>query len=297
MFVEPIEQRHRIVGAQPVDPECMLADDQIGSTGVGVDLHERAQRRFDVVEAVQLDGIWIALSGVQAGPFHAVAPRVVGVEIGDVGASACVERVVRRSRVGEPGRPTLARDDLCAEHGTFGLDRHVGAVVMPTLVAAQRLDEVVVGLAHGAVASDVGERRCGELELSEVACEGVLLELCEVLAGKDQQSELDPRLANGVDRDGIELANRHASHDDTEGGVERFDHDPAVAHRAIVSTSGSARCPPPKIVRSATSVSGELGSSWWTTAFGSDAATLVSGAHVPNGPRPSNARWRTLATR
>ena len=58
-----------------------------------------------------------------------------------------VERLVRGPHVGQARRRALGRHDLGGEHRTLGLHRHVGAVVVPALVAPQGLDAVVVGVA------------------------------------------------------------------------------------------------------------------------------------------------------
>ena len=106
-----------------------------------------------------------------------------------------VESVVGSPHVGEAGVTAVVGDDLRGEDGALGLHRHVGAVVVPPLVGAQRLGQVVVSRPERAIALDVGE--CGrcELEFAEATGELILLLLGQVLAREHEQRVLQPQLS------------------------------------------------------------------------------------------------------
>ena len=56
-----------------------------------------------------------------------------------------------------------------------------------------------------------------------------------MLAGKDEQTELDPRLAYRLDAGWVELANGDPPHDSSERRVERLKGQPVRTHAPIVS--------------------------------------------------------------
>src|SRR4029079_8377282 len=91
-------------------------------------------------------------------PALAVGERVVGAQVSQRTLGVGVEGRVGGPHVDEAGGGAVARDDLGGEHGALGLHRHVGAVVVPALVAPQAFDPVVVrGAVDGAVGVDVGD--------------------------------------------------------------------------------------------------------------------------------------------
>jgi hypothetical protein len=119
---------------------------------------------------------------------------VEGHLVGEQLTGLVVEGVVRGPHVGPPRRGALDRHDLGREDGALGLGRHVRAVVVPALVAAERLHDVVTGIGVDlAVAAEVGDRRGLELERAEAAGEVVLLVTVDELAREDEQGVLEPR--------------------------------------------------------------------------------------------------------
>ena len=72
--------------------------------------------------------------------------------------------------------------------------------MVPSLVAAQGLGEVVLSRTERAIALDVRQRGRRELEVAEATGELVLLVLGHVLAGKHEQRVLVPQLGQLGDR-------------------------------------------------------------------------------------------------
>ena len=168
---------------------------RFGPAGGRVNLHQRTQRRLDVgAVAVELVPVGVLLAHVQVGAVHAVTPGVIRGEAVDPLAGGVVERVVGGAHVGEAGIAALVRDDLRREHRALRLDGHVGAVVVPSLVAAQGLGQVVLSRTERPIPLDVREWGRSELEVAEATGELVLLVLRHVLAGEHEQRVLEPQL-------------------------------------------------------------------------------------------------------
>ena len=151
---------------------------QVRPAGVGVDLDQRPQRRLAVVVAVLVvAALLVRLRRQVPGATLAVVQRVVRRHR-STRAIGSRRRAPRRRRACRPSRSAAPSSGTISAVNTAPLacTRHVGAVVVPALVAAQRLDDVVVGLGvHRAVAADVGDRRRLELEVAEPPGELVLL--------------------------------------------------------------------------------------------------------------------------
>jgi hypothetical protein len=99
--------------------------------------------------------------------------------------------------------------------------------VVPSLVAAQGLGEVVLSGTERAIALDVRERGRGELEVAEATGELVLLMRGHVLAGEHEQRILEPQLGQlGEDRV-ARTREEDIAHDSPEGRVQRLDPDRA----------------------------------------------------------------------
>ena len=94
-----------------------------------------------------------------------MAQRMESRQIGDPIAHPCVERVMGGAHV-RPGRlPAPRGNGMRREHGALGLNGHVRAIGMPTHVALEHLDDVVLLFVdpHAAVLAHVADRE--EIEL------------------------------------------------------------------------------------------------------------------------------------
>ena len=215
----------------------VLSDQEVGPAGGRVNLDQRTQRRLDVdAVAVELVPVGVLLAHVQIGAVHAVATGVIRGEAVDPLPGGVVERVVGGAHVGEAGIAALVRDDLRREHCAHRLDGHVGAVVVPSLVAAQGLGEVVLSRTERAIALDVRQRGRRELEVAEATGELVLLVLRHVLAGEHEQRVLEPQLGQLGDGRIARAREDDIADDRPERRVQRLDLDRphGVAHAAIV---------------------------------------------------------------
>lgn len=107
---------------------------------------------------------------------------------------------------------------------------------MPSLVAAQRLGQVVPSRTERPIPLNVRERGRSELEVAEATGELVLLVRHHVLARKHEERILEPQLGQLGDDRNARAPQDNMAHDSTERRVQRLDlerpHD--VAHADIV---------------------------------------------------------------
>ena len=224
VVVEPIEQCLGLVGREADNRVGVLSDQEVRPAGGRVNLHQRTQRRLDVdAVAVDLVPVGVLFAHVQIGAVHAVTPGVIRGEVADPISGGVVERVVGGAHVGEAGIAALVRDDLGREHRALRLDGHVGAVVVPSLVAAQGLGQVVLSRTERPIPLDVREWGRSELEVAEATGELVLLVLRQVLAGEHEQRILEPQFGQLGDGRIAGAPQDDVADDSTERRVQRLD--------------------------------------------------------------------------
>ncbi len=140
---------------------------------------------------------------------------VLADEFGDDFPRLGVERVIGRAHVGEFGVAALCRQDVGMQQRIFGGGRFERTVGVPQHVAeAEQPAAVVAGqnLVVTAKVRDVGDLDAeaafrlpadiavGEIERPELAGEGQLLRVVDLLVGEDQHGEAIHSLGDGGDR-------------------------------------------------------------------------------------------------
>ena len=111
--------------------------------GFRMDLDQWPQRHVLNIKTVA-DIFAVAGLGFLAQFGLAMGKRMMGRKVGDQGLHVIVQRVIGRAHVGEGGVALGRRNPLGAEHGAFGLQRHIGVVLMPVHIASNDFHHIVV---------------------------------------------------------------------------------------------------------------------------------------------------------